>query len=92
MVNIKSQEKRNRQNQKRALRNKSLKNKIKTLGKRLKAAVEQKDIIKANEELRLYFSALDKAAKVGTVHKNFTANKKSKAAKLINSISSTSTQ
>lgn len=90
MPNIKSQDKRDRQNLKRAEVNKSLKNKIKTLNRNLKDAVGQKDSEKASQQLKTYFSTLDKAAQAGTVHKNFAANKKSKAANLINTISAVS--
>jgi small subunit ribosomal protein S20 len=92
MANIKSQIKRDKQNLKSAEKNKSLKNKIKTLRKRIDAAVEKKDTQQAELELKTYFSALDKAAKTGTVHKNFSANKKSGAAKLVSSISSASNE
>jgi small subunit ribosomal protein S20 len=88
MPRIKSQIKRDKQNLKSAEINKSLKNKIKTLNKKVKSAIEKKDGEKAAEEMKTYFSALDKAAKTGTVHKNFSSNKKSQAAKLLNSMSS----
>ena len=71
MPNIKSQEKRDRQNIKRRTRNRFLKARIKTDQKNLAEAVDKN---------------LDKAAKNRAVHKNFSANKKSKAAKLVNSI------
>jgi len=88
MPNIKSQEKRDRQNKKRELRNKALKSRIKTLRKKFVRAVENENIEEAEKDLKLLFKALDKAAKKNTVHKNFAANKKSKAAKLLNSIKS----
>ena len=84
MPNIKSQEKRDRQNIKRASRNQAAKSKIKTLSKNFQSSVasNQGDEVKGN--MNEYFKALDKAAKTNTVHKNFAANKKSKAAKLLN--------
>ncbi len=87
MPNIKSQEKRDRQNIKRELKNKSLKTKIKTTKKKIAADIEQKDVQVLQEDLSVYFKNLDKAVKKGAVHKNFAANKKSKAAKLANSVS-----
>jgi len=86
MPNIKSQEKRDRQNIKRAEKNKALISKIKTLDKKFKASVEEKDIEKATKDFNDYCKAVDKAAKVNSVHKNFAANRKSRAAKLLNSI------
>ncbi|MBC7332858.1 MAG: 30S ribosomal protein S20 [Actinobacteria bacterium] len=88
MPNIKSQEKRDRQNKKRQLRNKALKTRIKNLRKKLLQAVESKDTEQAEGLLSSLFKALDKAAKKNVVHKNFVANKKSKAAKLVNSLKS----
>jgi len=86
MPNIRSQEKRDRQNLKRAERNKSLKSRIKTTGKNFAESVAQKNPQKAQEDLESYFMALDKAVKTKTVHKNFAANNKSKASKLFNSM------
>jgi small subunit ribosomal protein S20 len=86
MPNIKSQEKRDRQGIKRALKNKVLKTRIKTNKKKLAEVVEGKDLEAAKTNLSLYFKSLDKAAKNSAVSKNFAANKKSKAAKLLNSL------
>jgi small subunit ribosomal protein S20 len=84
MPNIKSQVKRDKQNIKRSEKNQALKTRIKTLNKKFRKSVEGKDIEKARENMDDYFKVLDKAAKTNTVHKNFAANKKSKAAKLLN--------
>jgi small subunit ribosomal protein S20 len=86
MPNIKSQEKRDRQSIKRTEKNRAVKSRIKTLSKNLKDSVEDKDVQMAQADLKEYIKALDKAEKTKTVHKNFAANKKSKAAKLFNSI------
>jgi len=84
MPNIKSQEKRDRQNIKRASKNQALKSKIKTLNKNFQSSIESNQVDEAKESMKEYFKVLDKAAKSNTVHKNFAANKKSKAAKLMN--------
>ena len=84
MPNIKSQEKRDRQNIRRASRNQAAKSKIKTLNKNFQSSVASNQGDEAKESMNEYFKALDKAAKTNTVHKNFAANKKSKAAKLLN--------
>ncbi len=86
MPNIKSQEKRNRQNARRNISNKFLKARIKTDQKKLAEAVGEKNIKEAEKNLDIFFKHLDKAVKKGAVHSNFSANKKSKAAKLVNSI------
>ena len=86
MPNIKSQEKRDRQNIKSALKNKVLKTRIKSNKKKLALDVEGKNLEAAKTDLSLYFKSLDKAAKNSAVSKNFSANKKSKAAKLLNSL------
>lgn len=86
MPNIKSQEKRDRQGIKRALKNKVLKTRIKSNKKKLALAIESKDLEASKTDLSIYFKSLDKAAKNSAVSKNFAANKKSKAAKLLNSI------
>lgn len=86
MPNIKSQEKRDRQNIKRRIKNRLLKTRIKTDQKRLAEAVNSKNIEEAEKNFGILSKHLDKAVKKGAVHKNFSANKKSKAAKLVNSI------
>ena len=86
MPNIKSQIKRDRQNKKRTIKNKVLKSRIKSVQKNLKSRVEADKLKEAEEELNLFNKALDKAVKSGAVHKNYSANKKSQAAKLVNTI------
>jgi len=86
MPNIKSQEKRDRQNIKRRTKNRLLKTRIKTDQKKLAEAVKSKNIEEAEKNFNILSKHLDKAVKKSAVHKNFSANKKSKAAKLVNSI------
>ncbi len=86
MPNIKSQEKRDRQNIKRRAKNRSLKTRIKTDQKKLAEAVNSKNMEEAAKSFSMLSKHLDKAVKKNAVHKNFSANKKSKAAKLVNSI------
>jgi small subunit ribosomal protein S20 len=76
VANIKSQMKRNRQNEKRRLRNKAAKSEIKT---RVKTAVRAVDegVETSDEDLRLAVKRLDKAAARGIIHKNQAANRKS---------------
>jgi len=86
MANIKSQIKRNRQNEVRRLRNKSVKAELKT---RVKSAVR---VAEAHDEtaldaLQLAQKKLDKAAEHGVIHKNQAARRKSRLMKRLNSIS-----
>ncbi|HVL64916.1 MAG TPA: 30S ribosomal protein S20 [Actinomycetota bacterium] len=81
MANIKSQIKRNRQNEQRRLRNKSVRSRLRTLTKRYSQAVEAGDTAKAQEAYREAASALDKAAAGGIIHKNKAANQKARLAK-----------
>ncbi len=89
MPNIKSQEKRDRQNIKRRIKNRVLKTRIKTDQKRLAEAVKSKNKEEAEKSFNILSKHLDKAVKGSAVHKNFSSNKKSKAAKQVNSIKKT---
>jgi small subunit ribosomal protein S20 len=84
LPNIKSQIKRDKTNIKSAEKNQVLKTKVKSLNKKFRQAVDAKDTDGAKEVMSTYFKALDKAAKANTVKDNFSANKKSKAAKYLN--------
>ncbi|MDR2372951.1 MAG: 30S ribosomal protein S20 [Bifidobacteriaceae bacterium] len=77
MANIKSQIKRNRQNEKRRLRNKAVKSELKTYVRRTREAIAAGDKDAAAEALRTATRKLDKAAAKGVIHKNQAANRKS---------------
>ena len=81
MANIKSQIKRNRQNEKRRLRNKSVKSSLKTAIRKFNEAVANGDAATAEVLLRDASRKLDKAAGKGIIHKNQAANRKSAIAK-----------
>ena len=85
MANIKSQIKRNRQNEKRRLRNKSVRAELRT---RAKNAVTAAEAASENsvEQLRLAVKRFDKAAARGVIHKNTAANHKSRLVRRINAI------
>jgi small subunit ribosomal protein S20 len=76
MANIKSQIKRNKQNEKARLRNKAARSEIKT---RIKTAAAQAEAgaETSADALRLAVKRLDKAAAKGIIHKNQAANRKS---------------
>ncbi len=85
MANIKSQIKRNKQNEKARLRNKAVRSELKT---RTKAALSAAESGQENTEeaLRLAIKRLDKAAASGVIHKNQAANRKSRLVRRINSL------
>ena len=87
MANIKSQIKRNRQNEKARLRNKSVKSSLKTVIRKFNEASEAGNTETATELLRAASRQLDKAVSKGVIHKNQAANRKSAIAKRINSLS-----
>ena len=88
MANIKSQIKRNKQNEKRRLRNKSVKSSLKTVIRKLNQASEAGDTETATVLLRDASRKLDKAVSKGVIHKNQAANRKSAIAKRVASLSS----
>ncbi len=75
VANIKSQIKRNRQNERRRLRNKSVRSEVRT---RTKSAIEAVGAEDDAEALRLAVKRIDKAASHGVIHKNQAANRKSR--------------
>ena len=87
MANIKSQIKRNRQNEKARLRNKSVKSSLKTVIRKLNEASTAGNTEAATVLLRDASRQLDKAASKGVIHKNQAANRKSAIAKRIASLS-----
>ncbi|MBN2160405.1 MAG: 30S ribosomal protein S20 [Spirochaetes bacterium] len=87
MANIKSQIKRNRQNEKRRARNVKVKSALRTSAKKVVKAVDAKE---SPEQLmgkyKDFAKTIDKAAGVRVVHKNTAARKKSRLAKRINAV------
>lgn len=87
MANIKSQKKRNLQNEKRHQRNVAAKSSLKTSTKRVQTAVASGDADAAVTSQRDAAKALDKAASKGVLHKKTAARKKSRLAKATNTVS-----
>ena len=77
MANIKSQIKRNRQNDAAHERNKSVKSALKSAVRRFREAADAGDTDKAKTLAADAGRKLDKAASKGVIHKNQAANKKS---------------
>ncbi len=81
MANIKSQIKRNRQNERRHERNKAVRTELKTVAKKARTAASEGSGDAATELLRTASRAIDKAASRGIVHKRAAARRKSRLAK-----------
>ncbi len=86
MANIKSQIKRNRQNEAARERNKSVRSALKTAVRRFHEAVEAGEADKAKTLAADAGKKLDKAASKGVIHKNQAANRKSALAKKASSL------
>ena len=80
MANIKSQIKRNRQNEAARLRNKAVRSSLKTSAKRAVTAAET-GAEDSEEQLRVATRAFDKAASKGVLHPRTAARRKSRLAK-----------
>jgi small subunit ribosomal protein S20 len=81
VANIKSQIKRNKQNEKRRLRNKAVKSELKTYIRKFGEAADAGNVDEATEAMRAACRKLDKAVSKGVIHKNQAANRKSAIAK-----------
>jgi small subunit ribosomal protein S20 len=81
VANIKSQIKRNKQNEKARLRNKAVKSSLKTAVRKFREAAEQGDVAQATALQKAAARQLDKAVSKGVIHKNQAANRKSAIAK-----------
>ena len=81
MANIKSQIKRNKQNEKAHQRNKAVKSALRTNVRKFREAVDAGNVEEATVALRVASRQLDKAVSKGVIHKNQAANRKSAIAK-----------
>ena len=77
MANIKSQIKRNKQNEKARQRNKAVKSSLKTSVRKFREAADAGDVDEATLAMRTAVRSLDKAASKGVIHKRQAANRKS---------------
>jgi small subunit ribosomal protein S20 len=82
VANIKSQIKRNRQNEKRRVANKAVRSEMKSRTKRAEAAAEA-GTDDVTELTRLATQRIDKAAEKGVIHKNQAARRKSRLMKRV---------
>ena len=84
MANIKQQKKRVLTNEKRRMRNKSVRSATRTEIRKFREAVESGDKAAAEAPLRVASRKLDKAVTKGVFHRNSAANKKSNMARALN--------
>jgi len=88
LANIQSQVKRNRQNEKRRIKNSHVRSSIRTANKKVIKALEAKEA--DTEEIKSLFNSfvktIDTAAQKGIVKQNTAARKKSRLAKKVNKL------
>jgi small subunit ribosomal protein S20 len=84
VANIKSQIKRNLQNDKRHERNKAVRSSLKTAIRRFREAAEAGNTDEARDHFTAASRKLDQATSKGVIHANQAANKKSAMAKRLN--------
>jgi small subunit ribosomal protein S20 len=82
----KSAEKRMRQNETRRMRNRHIKTSIKTMIKRVREAVQEKNEAKAKEALARVVPLVDKAANQGVLHWRNRSRKISRLTRLVNAM------
>ena len=83
MPNIRQQEKRVRIAARQRLQNLRYRSTVKTLTKRLRAAVDEGDQERVDAEHRELVRSIDKAASNGALHRNTAARRKAQAARLL---------
>jgi small subunit ribosomal protein S20 len=83
MPNIKQQEKRVRIAARQRLENLRYRSSVKTLAKRLEAAVADGDAQAVAAEHKALVRVIDKAAARGAIHRNTAARKKAQAARVV---------
>ncbi len=86
MANIKSQIKRNRQNETRHQRNKSIRSELKTRAKHAVDAAEAGDATRAEELLKVAQKRFDMAVTKGVIHKNTASRRKARLTAQVRSL------
>lgn len=81
MANIKSQIKRNRQNEKRRIHNRVFRGRARTFVQKARLALESGDQTASAAAVLTAVKELDKAAEKGVIHKNNAARRKSRLMK-----------
>ena len=86
MANIKSQIKRNKQNEKRRLRNRVYRGSARIAVRTARSAMEEDNATESRTTVLAAISALDKAAEKGVIHKNNAARRKGRLMKRLASL------
>jgi small subunit ribosomal protein S20 len=86
MANIKSAKKRILVNETKAARNKAIRSKVKTMIKKVDAAIAAGDKAAAQAALLVAISEIDKATSKGVYHKNTASRKVSRLSKAVNAM------
>jgi small subunit ribosomal protein S20 len=86
LANIKSAIKRNKQNEKRRIRNRIFRGRARTAIKKVRMEIADGDLESARQSAQLAISALDKAAEKGVLHKNNAARRKSRLMRRLNAL------
>lgn len=87
MANIKSQIKRNKQNEKRRVNNRVYRGRARTYVARARTAIESENPETAKAAVVEAISELDRAAQKGVIHKNNAARRKSRLMKHLAALS-----
>jgi len=86
LANIKSQIKRNKQNQAARLRNRVYRGSARTFVRKAQSAIRNEETETAESDVLKAIRALDKAASKGVIHKNNAARRKSRLMAHFNSL------
>jgi small subunit ribosomal protein S20 len=86
LANIKSQLKRNKQNEKRRLRNRAFRGSSRAAVNKARTALEAGNAADPKAAVLQAISALDKAAEKGVIHKNNASRRKSRLMKALNKL------
>ena len=81
MANISSQIKRNKQNERRRVRNRVIRGSARTAVKKTQTQITEGKPEEAKKSMQAAISQLDRAAQKGTIHKNNAARRKSRLMK-----------
>jgi len=81
MANTRSALKRIRQNEKRRLRNKAVKSRMRTAIRKFLQIINEGDLERAQAELNRVYSEIDRAARKGVIHPNQAARRKQRLAR-----------
>ena len=86
MANIKSQIKRNKQNESRRLRNRAFRGSARAAVNKARTAIVAGDVTVSKESVLFAISRLDKAAEKGVIHKNNASRRKSRLMKKLSAM------